>query len=197
MIRLEQALVRLNADLTELSLRWALVGGLAVSVRAEPRTTRDLDVAIAVGGDREAERIALAFKIRGYREHAAGAVLEHKDKERLATVRFLLPDEEEIAIGVDLLFASSGVEEEITAAAEMRRILPSLYVPVARIGHLIALKVLAGRDKDRADVRLLLEHSERDDLQLARQTLELITARGFNRGKDLLAELTKLEIPED
>lgn len=36
---------------------WALVGGLAVSVRTEPRFTRDLDLAVAVSNDREAESI--------------------------------------------------------------------------------------------------------------------------------------------
>lgn len=35
--------------------RWAVVGGLAVSVRAEPRTTRDVDVAVALAADDEAE----------------------------------------------------------------------------------------------------------------------------------------------
>jgi len=36
---------------------WALVGGLAVSVRTEPRFTRDLNLAVAVSNDREAESI--------------------------------------------------------------------------------------------------------------------------------------------
>jgi hypothetical protein len=47
----------------------AAIGGLAVAARAEPRTTRDLDVAVAVSGDREAEGIVLAMRSRGYREY--------------------------------------------------------------------------------------------------------------------------------
>jgi hypothetical protein len=46
--RLERALARLGNDLDDLDQRCALVGGLAVSARAEPRTTRDIDLAIAV-----------------------------------------------------------------------------------------------------------------------------------------------------
>jgi hypothetical protein len=64
--RLQEAFFRLVADLRTLGLPWALVGGLAVSVRARPRTTEDLDVAIAVLGDREAERIAVSFRNLGY-----------------------------------------------------------------------------------------------------------------------------------
>ena len=37
--------------------RLALVGGLAVSARAEPRFTRDVDLAVAVVSDDEAERL--------------------------------------------------------------------------------------------------------------------------------------------
>ncbi len=34
---------------------FALVGGLAVSARSEPRFTRDIDLAVAVDGDQQAE----------------------------------------------------------------------------------------------------------------------------------------------
>lgn len=54
MTPLEDALVQLRADLTSLRARWALIGGLTGSVRAEPRTTRDVDVMVAVADDREA-----------------------------------------------------------------------------------------------------------------------------------------------
>ncbi len=49
--RLAEAFVRLQGDLKAIGASWALVGGLAVSARAEPRTTRDIDVAVAVGDD--------------------------------------------------------------------------------------------------------------------------------------------------
>jgi hypothetical protein len=46
---------------------WALVGGLAVSVRSEPRFTRDLDVAVADEADLElACDAARLIEKRGY-----------------------------------------------------------------------------------------------------------------------------------
>jgi hypothetical protein len=52
---LESALRDIAADLQETGARFALVGGLAVSVRTEPRFTRDADLAVAVASDAEAE----------------------------------------------------------------------------------------------------------------------------------------------
>jgi hypothetical protein len=129
-IRLEQALVRLSGDLRALGLRWALVGGLAVSIRAEPRTTQDLDISVAVSGDREAERITLDLKLRGYQPHEVQPFLENADG-RLSTTRLLAPEGSDV-VGVDLLFASSGVEEEVVAAAELREVVRGIYLPSPR-----------------------------------------------------------------
>jgi nucleotidyltransferase AbiEii toxin of type IV toxin-antitoxin system len=191
-IRLAKSLVRLQADLSSLGFRWAAVGGLAVAARAEPRTTRDLDVALAVSGDWEAERIVLGLRPRGYREIPAGPVLEQVDTGRLATVRLLVPSEEKVKIIVDLLFASSGVEPEIVAAAEVMEVIPGVAIPVVRSGHLFALKVLAGRAKDLQDCQFLWRKMRPEDLWEAEETLKLITERGFHRGKDLKAEFARV-----
>jgi hypothetical protein len=55
MNRLEAALRRAAEDLDRSGRPWALVGGFAVSARAEPRFTRDVDIAVMVDGDRAAE----------------------------------------------------------------------------------------------------------------------------------------------
>jgi hypothetical protein len=47
----------LPASLRPRGKRFALVGGLAVSVRAEVRFTRDVDLAVAVSSDAEAESL--------------------------------------------------------------------------------------------------------------------------------------------
>jgi hypothetical protein len=44
MTRVERALRRIAQDLESLERAWCLIGGLAVSARAEPRTTRDDDI---------------------------------------------------------------------------------------------------------------------------------------------------------
>ncbi len=194
MIRLARALTRLESDLKVLGLRWAAIGGLAVAARAEPRTTRDLDVAIAVSGDREAEKIVLAMRSRGYFEVPNKGVMEQKDVGRLATVRLLVPGEEREegdefdGLVVDLMFASSGVEPEIVRSAEVMQVMPRVAVPVVRSGHLYALKILAGRPKDQEDCQSLRRRMKPEDFEEARATLKLIAERGFHRGKNLIVE---------
>ena len=53
----ELALAAICRQLVRLGRRFALVGGLAVSVRAEVRFTRDVDIAVAVADDPEAESL--------------------------------------------------------------------------------------------------------------------------------------------
>lgn len=170
--RVEAALARAWRDLGELGRRWALLGGLAVSARAEPRFTRDADLAVLVADDQDAERLVLALQSRGYRVLSA---MEQEAARRLATVRLAPPGEPERGVVVDLLFASSGVEPEIVAAAELLEVLPGLRVPVARLGHLLALKVLSRDDQtrpqDRADIAALLSNADASALELAREAL--------------------------
>lgn len=42
------------SDLEAIGARWAVIGGLAVAFRAEPRFTKDVDLAVAVADDQEA-----------------------------------------------------------------------------------------------------------------------------------------------
>jgi predicted nucleotidyltransferase len=65
MISAEQLLVIANKHLRELKLKWSLIGGMAVSAHSEPRFTRDLDVAVAVESDTEAEDIIAKLRGRG------------------------------------------------------------------------------------------------------------------------------------
>jgi hypothetical protein len=62
----ESALRRAVADLNVLKARWALIGGLAVSARTIPRFTKDLDFAVAVADDDEAEGVVHRLQSRDY-----------------------------------------------------------------------------------------------------------------------------------
>lgn len=165
--------------------RLALVGGLAVSARAEPRFTRDVDFAVAVASDHEAERIVSGLVTRGYR---ITAQVEQDATGRLATVRTVPPAG---SVLCDLLFASSGIEPEIVANASALTLFEGCEAPVASVGHLIAVKLLARsprRLQDDLDLDALARVAAEADLNEARVALGLITVRGFARDKDLEAE---------
>ena len=188
---LAAAIIRTRRELDDLGARWAIVGGLAVAVHAEPRQTRDVDLAVVVSGDADAERIVRQLTARGFRYVEEGPVLEQKATGRLAGVRLEPPAVEATPVVVDLLFHSSGIEEEVVSAAEELEVLPGLRLPVATRAHLIALKVLAGRAQDVADIDNLLRFASSEDVALAREALDLISRRGCDRGKDLQAALRR------
>jgi len=190
---LETVLRAAVLDLADLRLRWALVGGLAVSARTEPRFTRDVDLVITVAGDQEAEQAVHALQRRGYR---VLALVEQEAAGRLATARLAPKGADEAGSVLDILFASSGIEHEIAESAETLEILPGLRVPVASVGHLLALKLLSRDDRtrpqDQMDLVKLLGVAQPPDIEAARRAVALIHARGFQRDRDLPRDLERL-----
>jgi predicted nucleotidyltransferase len=190
MVTVRQALVGALRDLRELRPRFALIGGLAVSARCEPRTTRDVDLAVGAVDDQEAESLVRELGSRGY---VVLSSVEQDATGRLATVRLRPPGAGPQGAVVDLLFASSGIEREVVERAEVLAILRGVEAPVARTGDLIALKILSRDDETRPqdgiDLRALLSVASGEEVGRARAALELITARGSHRGRDLIALL--------
>jgi predicted nucleotidyltransferase len=187
-----ERLVRLAAArLRTTRARWAMIGGIAVAARTVPRFTQDVDIAVAVRDDHEAEQIVADLAPTGLR---VATLLEQTATGRLATVRLSLEYDDNAVI--DLLFASCGIEPEVVAAATVAELVRGLRVPVATIGHLIALKVLSRNDdtrpQDIVDLRALIVEATDDDLTMARDGLALIAERGFDRGKSLQTDLDAL-----
>jgi predicted nucleotidyltransferase len=168
---------------------FALIGGLAVSVRTEPRFTGDVDFAIAVDDDAAAEAVVHHFLQRRF---TLATTLENQKHQRLSTVRLSRAPATPL---VDLLFASTGIEAEIVKAAEHLTVLQQ-QVPVARTGHLIAMKLLARNDRSRrndaADLHALCGVADAEEWMRAEHAVQLVFERGFTRGRDLHAALREL-----
>jgi hypothetical protein len=191
---LEATLRQVVDDLTDRQQRWALIGGFAVSARAEPRFTRDIDIAVAVDDDAGAEALVRSLLADGYRVLAS---IEQDATGRLATVRLRSPTMGDDEVVVDVLFASSGIEPEIVRTADPIEVVPGLALPVARTGYLIALKLLARDDdlrpQDRSDLLALCAVATPMDFADAREAVQLILGRGFSRDRDLGAALDDLQ----
>ncbi len=189
MIHLADVLKKTLADLKGVGADFAVVGGLAVSVRSEPRFTRDIDYAVVDASDPAAEGVIHSLLGRGYRLRN---LLEQKRLGRIATVRLVSPYHQEVF--VDLLFASSGIEREVVQAAKPVRLLRGVTAKVASIGHLLAMKVLSVnkvRKQDHADILQLLRFAGPSDLRTARAALRLIEKRRFHRGRALIGKLDR------
>jgi len=168
----------------------AVVGGIAVSVRTEPRFTRDLDLAVAVANDDEAASYVFRIRQHGYEIVSA---LEQTTQHRLSTIRLRRDGRGPI---VDLLFAACGIEVEIARAAEPIEIATGLVAEVAQVGHLIAMKLVSRdperRPRDQQDLVDLGRVADDREWQRAEHAIELIHQRGFSRGRDLRAGLAEI-----
>ncbi len=160
---------------------------MAIGARTEPRFTRDLDFAVAVASDAEAEQCVFSMRQLGYEIAAA---LEQVKQIRLSTVRLRRRGRGPL---IDLLFAATGIENEIVDAAEPAEIARGIVTEVARVGHLIAMKLVARDDErrpqDRGDLTELAKVADDAEWTRAEVAVQLITERGFSRGRDLAAAL--------
>jgi Nucleotidyl transferase AbiEii toxin, Type IV TA system len=179
------ALGQIASELTRLKRPFAVVGGFGVSLRAEVRFTRDVDIAVQARDDGDVQGLVLELRARRY---DVIALVEHDDARRLATVRLRDPS----GITVNLLTASSGIETEIVERSTPVAIEGIGPVPVAQAEELLATKILsmdARRLQDRIDAVRLLEVNRDLDVPRVRDNLRLIEARGFGRKQDLTAKL--------
>jgi hypothetical protein len=118
-------------------IKWALGGGLAVSVYSEPRATQDID--IFLGGEQDLQRIIplVNKSFRLIRPHA----LRHKKlgiEIELLTPEFLKIQSDSIRRVLDVALSYEGI-------------------PILSKEGLIYLKLKAGRHQDLADIEKLLE----------------------------------------
>jgi predicted nucleotidyltransferase len=182
------ALSQIVAELRRLGKAFCVVGGFGVSLRGQVRFTRDVDVAVRIADDAEAEALVRELGAHGYRPTA---LVEHDERGRLSTARMRSPS----GVTVDLLLASSGIEAETVARATTIEIAGAGAVPVAQAEELLAMKVLSMEDRraqDRLDALSLLEVNDDLDLGRVREDLRLIRDRGYHRKQDLDAKLDAL-----
>jgi len=179
-------LVRIADDLNASGVRWCLVGGLGASVYAEPRTTKDIDLVVAISDEAEFAHLRNFLICRGYTNPQ---LLMHSMPTRRMGWRLILSGSSKNVIPVDFLSQACGIEEEIVSQAHQLEILKGVKFPVASLAHLIAMKLLSQNDtdriQDRADLMALISVSSAEDIEAAREAVTLIVERGFNAGRDL------------
>lgn len=148
--------------LQERSTRFLVVGGLAVVVVGEPRTTADADAVIYVSpAEAEAliaEAATVGFEVRADVERTR---LRETGTIRLPRGRFR----------IDLITASLPFEEAAYARASYHELF-GVRLPFPSPEDLILFKVLAGRDKDMLDAAgIARRHRGRLDIAYLERTL--------------------------
>lgn len=180
------ALAKAITEFGAAGIPFALVGGLAIGVRADPRVTRDIDFVVPADDDAQAESVVFALQQRGFRVEAVFV----RDEGRISTVRTRHPAAPDVL--VDLLLSNARIEREIVEQASWEEVATGIECPVAQSWHLLAMKVLANRRKDQPDLQDLIERSKAPTFKRAETALRLMQRRGVAPKRDLIAELRAL-----
>ena len=181
-------------DLHHSGIPWCLVGGLGASVYVEPRTTKDIDIVVSLANQEETDGVKDFLLSKGYQNPQ---LLMHASPTRRMGWRLFIPPSREASIPLDILVAACGIEREIVASAITIEVLPGLTLPVASLGHLIAMKVLSQnkfeRLQDRVDLIALLVKATEQDRLVVERSLREISSLGFSGSRDLFVELREIE----
>jgi hypothetical protein len=126
--------------LSQASVPYLIIGGVAVATIGQPRATGDVDVIGYVPMEKAIELVDAAI--------AAGFVVAPDERETLqatGTLRF-----RKGRFQLDIILASLPFEDDARARARPHRLFGRM-VPLPTPEDLILFKVLAGRDKDLVD----------------------------------------------
>jgi predicted nucleotidyltransferase len=130
------------------NIPYALIGGLAVSLRGETRVTADVDIVIAADVERG---LSLIGELEGSNFRPL-----FTDVAEVVAKAFLLPlRHRDTNVKVDIAIGLSGFERQIVERAELLD-LAGTRVAVATAEDLLIMKVLAGRPRDEQDLRGLV-----------------------------------------
>ena len=158
------------ADMVSLLRRervsYALVGGLAVSLRGQPRVTVDVDILVVADVERAARLVSI-FEESNFQPLFAN-VMEVVERAFILPVRHRSTN-----VKVDLILGLSGFERQTVTRAEPLDLAGST-VSVATAEDLIIMKVLAGRPQDEQDLQGLVMAGSSSRLGLLSGTCDAV-----------------------
>lgn len=149
------ALLDLSRVFGALGVRWYVFGAQAVIAAGVPRLTADVDVTAEVP-PRDTAALLSTLDREGFALREVGDLSAF-----IAETRVVPAVHRASKIPVDIILAGPGLEEQMLARARMR-VVRDVPIPFVATPDLIALKVLAGRDKDLEDVRALVRAAPPD-----------------------------------
>ncbi len=133
---------------------YSLIGGFAVSARARPRATRDIDFLIEAKSCFYTDSLPDLLKNTGY----SFKIFTSNFSDPLhKLVRIYDKEENEI---VDLIPVFWKWQQEVIQNSEEIEIAPKVIVPIAQAEDLIVLKLKAAGPQDLVDIQNLLDHSQ-------------------------------------
>lgn len=164
----EALLERLAAELTRAGIPYMVIGGQAVLLYGEPRTTRDIDVTLGIGVEGYA-------RVRDVVDRLGLRILAAAPEEFVRDKMVLPAAEDATGIRVDFVFSFTPYEQQAIARAVPVRI-GAADVRFAAMEDVVIHKVFAGRPRDEDDVRGMLLRNPNYDRPYVEQWLRQFDA---------------------
>jgi Nucleotidyltransferase of unknown function (DUF6036) len=152
--------------LTKIKVDWYLFGAQAALLYGSTRVTADVDVTVRLGARTVTDLIDSLKK--------SGFALRVQSPDFFEATRVLPLVHRSSNIPADVVLAGPGLEDAFMARS-VTHTFAGVTVFVAAPEDLVVMKVLAGRDKDSADVREILA-AHPVDLEQVRSTLAMLEA---------------------
>lgn len=161
LIPFEKILRDLTRWFTGSSVDFLVIGGVAVSLLARPRTTQDIDV-LSLLDESQWEGFVKTGSRFGFIPRINDA-LEFAQKNRILLMRH-----KKSQLDIDISFGILPFEEESLKRKVIRRI-GELNVPLPTPEDLIIMKAMAHRPQDMVDIAVILETCPKSDLKRIRE----------------------------
>ena len=139
------------------SVRYVVVGGLAVNLHGVSRLTMDVDLVVALDAEnlarfaKAAQRLALKPVVPVALDELGDAAKVRSWIEEKHMLVFALRPPGAADPTIDLLMQPAVSFDEVYRA-RLEKDIAGIRVPVASIAHLVALKTGTGRHKDESDI---------------------------------------------
>lgn len=172
----------LTETLRALDIKFALVGGVAVTLVSRPRFTDDVD-AVILDVDERLEWLISELRKAGFTTRAADQIAFTRSSRVLT-----LTDPQ--GIRIDLLLGLLPFDEDLVARATEATLKDQSTVMVALPEHLVVMKAVAWRPKDLDDIReIVAVHPDLDREFVVKTFAEFA---GLLEVPERVAELRKL-----
>lgn len=177
------AAIAVQRVLDEADIRFCFIGGFAAQRHAEPRVTRDVNLAVLTGLGNESRVIDVLMGAFAARRPDARAFAERYRVLLLKTAA---------GVGIDATLTALPFEAEMIARSSVFEFAPGIYLRTCLAEDLLILKVFAGRPIDWRDVEMVLRRYRPERLDLAAVRLALVPLLAAKDDTESMPEFERL-----
>jgi predicted nucleotidyltransferase len=145
----EEVIVNITIQLTQKNIDFIIIGGQAVLLYGEPRLTNDIDIILGKDTD------SLSLILDVCKKLGFDLLVKNNPADFVRETMVLPCVDKKTGIRIDFIFSFTDFEKKAIERARKIKVLDT-EVPYAGIEDLIVFKIVAGRERDLEDVRIIM-----------------------------------------